>query len=54
MDGKWTDQQAQSLKKFQEAQKLEPTGSVNLRTLRALGFNRPLAELDQTPVSPTR
>jgi hypothetical protein len=54
VDGKWTDQHAQALKKFQEAQKLEPTGSVNLRTVRALGFNRPLAELDQAPVSRTR
>lgn len=54
VDGKWTEQSSQSLKKFQEAQKLEPTGSVNLRTLRALGFNRPLAELDQAPASPTR
>ena len=52
--GKWTEQHGQSLKKFQEAQKLEATGSVNLRTLRALGFNRPLAELDQAPTSPTR
>jgi hypothetical protein len=53
-DGKWTDQTAQVLKKFQEAQKIEPTGSVNLRTLKLLGFNRPLAELDQPPQATTR
>jgi hypothetical protein len=55
IDGKWTEQSAQLLKKFQEAQKLEPTGSVNVRTLRALGFTRPLAEIDtvgQAPRSP--
>ena len=39
--------QSAALKKFQEAQKLEPTGSVNLRTLRALGFTNPLAQLDR-------
>ena len=53
-DGKWTDQNAAILKKFQDAQKLEPTGSINLRTLRALGFNRPLADIDQVGPSPTR
>ena len=41
-DGKWSDADAGALKKFQEAQKLEPTGSLNLRTLRALGFANPL------------
>lgn len=45
-DGKWSDAVSGALKKFQESQKLEPTGSVNLRTLRALGFDNPLAELD--------
>lgn len=53
-NGKWSEQNSQSLKTFQEAQKLEPTGSVNLRTLRVLGFKQPLAEIDQTPPSPTR
>ena len=53
-DGKWTEQNAQLIKKFQEAQKLELTGSINLRTLRALGFKSPLAELDQSAPSPTR
>ncbi len=53
-DGKWTEQTAATLKKFQEAAKLEPTGSVNFRTLRALGFYNPLAEIDQIPpVKPT-
>jgi hypothetical protein len=51
-DGKWTEASAATLKKFQEAQKLEPTGSVNLRTLRALGFAHPLAEIDQATSSP--
>ena len=46
VDGKWSEAVAAGLKKFQEAQKLEPTGSLNLRTLRALGFNEPLRELD--------
>lgn len=54
IDGKWTDQMAASLKKFQEAAKLESTGSVNLRTLRALGFNNPLAELDQAAPAPAK
>ena len=45
-DGKWSDGVAAAVKKFQEAQKLEPTGSLNMRTLRALGFANPLAELD--------
>lgn len=53
-DGKWSEQSAALLKKFQESQQLEPTGSVNLRTLRALGFSRPLEEIDRTPASPTR
>jgi Putative peptidoglycan binding domain len=47
VDGKWTEGSSGALKKFQEAQKLEVTGSVNLRTLRALGFNNPVTELDQ-------
>lgn len=54
VDGKWTDQAAASLKKFQESQKLEPTGSIDLRTLRALGFANPLAELDQGPPAPAK
>ena len=45
-DGKWSDEVAAAVKKFQEAQKLEPTGSLNMRTLRALGFANPLTELD--------
>jgi hypothetical protein len=51
-DGKWSEATSGALKKFQEAQKLEPTGSVNLRTLRALGFNNPLAELDMPVAAP--
>jgi peptidoglycan hydrolase-like protein with peptidoglycan-binding domain len=47
VDGKWSEATAAALKKFQEAQKLEVTGLLNLRTLRALGFSNPLAELDQ-------
>lgn len=46
VDGKWSDAMSAALKKFQEAQKLETTGLLNLRTLRALGFTNPLAELD--------
>jgi hypothetical protein len=52
VDGKWSETMAASLKKFQEGQKLEPTGSLNLRTLRALGFNRPLVDIDQPPSAP--
>lgn len=53
VDGRWNDAASAVLKKFQEAQKLEPTGSVNLRTLRALGFTNPLADLDvATPAAP--
>jgi hypothetical protein len=46
VDGKWSDAMSAALKKFQEGQKLDATGLLNLRTLRALGFNNPLAELD--------
>jgi hypothetical protein len=45
-DGVWSDGTSAALKKFQAEQKLEPTGLLNLRTLRALGFNNPLAEID--------
>lgn len=48
-DGKWTDATGAAVKAFQESQKLEPTGTVNLRTLRALGFQNPLVDLDQPP-----
>ena len=46
-DGKWSDAMAEAVKTFQAAQKLEPTGRLNLRTLRALGFDSPLADLDR-------
>ncbi|HXG90516.1 MAG TPA: peptidoglycan-binding domain-containing protein [Vicinamibacterales bacterium] len=51
VDGKWSEAATAALKKFQDAQKMESTGSLNLRTLRALGFTRPLAELDQAPAT---
>jgi peptidoglycan hydrolase-like protein with peptidoglycan-binding domain len=44
-DGRWSDAVAAAVKGFQEAQKLEPTGNLNLRTLRALGLA--LTELDR-------
>ena len=50
VDGTWSEVTTAAMKKFQEAQKFEVTGSINLRTLRALGFNNPLAELDQGAV----
>jgi peptidoglycan hydrolase-like protein with peptidoglycan-binding domain len=53
-DGKWSEAASAALKKFQEAQKLEPTGSVNLRTLRALGFSNPIAEIDLPKVAPAK
>jgi hypothetical protein len=53
-DGKWSDAASAALKKFQDAQKLEPTGSVNLRTLKALGFANPLSELDQAAPAPAK
>jgi hypothetical protein len=46
-DGRWSDEAAAALRKFQESQSLEVTGSLNLRTLRALGFTNPLSELDR-------
>jgi hypothetical protein len=57
VDGKWTEATSGALKKFQEAQKLEATGTPNLRSLRALGFNNPIAELDRpapAPAKPTK
>lgn len=54
LDGKWSDQLSAELKKFQEAQKLDATGSLNLRTLKALGFNQPLADIDQQAAAVTR
>ena len=54
LDGKWSDQLSAELKKFQEAQKLDATGSVNLRTLKALGFNQPLTDIDQQAGATTR
>jgi peptidoglycan hydrolase-like protein with peptidoglycan-binding domain len=49
-DGKWSDAVAAAVKKFQESQKLEASGSLDLRTLRALGFANPLNELDRPAV----
>jgi peptidoglycan hydrolase-like protein with peptidoglycan-binding domain len=46
VDGKWSEAMTAALRKFQESQKLESTGLLNLRTLRALGFTNPLAQLD--------
>ena len=57
VDGKWSEATSAALKKFQEEQKFEATGLLNLRTLRALGFNNPLAELDlprTTAAKPTK
>ena len=53
-DGRWTDDSAAALRKFQETQSLEVTGSLNLRTLRALGFTNPLADLDRVPLPPKK
>jgi peptidoglycan hydrolase-like protein with peptidoglycan-binding domain len=46
-DGKWSDAVAGAVKKFQESQKLETSGTLDLQTLRALGFANPLNELDR-------
>jgi peptidoglycan hydrolase-like protein with peptidoglycan-binding domain len=46
-DGKWSDAVAAAIKKFQESQKLDASGMLDLRTLRALGFANPLTELDR-------
>jgi hypothetical protein len=54
VDGKWSDALSSALKTFQESQKLEPTGLLNLRTLKALGFNNPLADVDQPVASPKK
>jgi peptidoglycan hydrolase-like protein with peptidoglycan-binding domain len=53
-DGRWSEAATAALKKFQEAQGLEVTGSVNLRTLRALGFTNPVADLDQPAARPPK
>lgn len=50
-DGRWSEAAADALKRFQEKQGLEVTGSLNLRTLRALGFTNPLADLDRPPAA---
>jgi hypothetical protein len=50
VNGEWSDATSAALKKFQEEQKLEPTGLLNLRTLKALGFTNPLAEIDRPGV----
>lgn len=44
-DGHWTDKTTAALKAFQQAQHLAPTGTLTLRTLRALGFEPPIPEL---------
>jgi peptidoglycan hydrolase-like protein with peptidoglycan-binding domain len=51
VDGTWSDATSAALKKFQEAQKLAPTGLLNLQTLKALGFTNPLSDLDQPKVT---
>src|SRR5262245_37500807 len=52
IDGKWSEAASTALKKFQESQKLEQTGSLNLRTLKALGFTNPLGDLDHAAPAP--
>src|SRR5262249_15151145 len=52
LDGKWGETASAAIKKFQESQKLEQTGSLNLRTLKALGFANPLGDLDQAAAAP--
>lgn len=54
VDGKWSEGASAAVKKFQESQKLEQTGSVNLRTLKALGFNNPLGDVDQAAPAPPK
>jgi peptidoglycan hydrolase-like protein with peptidoglycan-binding domain len=49
-DGKWSDAVTAAVKKFQESQKLEASGKLDVRTLRALGFGNPLNELDRPAV----
>ena len=53
-DGRWSEAAADALKRFQEKQALEVTGSLNLRTLRALGFTNPLSDLDRGTASPVK
>ena len=54
VDGKWSEGASAAIKKFQESQKLEQTGSINLRTLKALGFNNPLGDIDQAGPAPPK
>jgi peptidoglycan hydrolase-like protein with peptidoglycan-binding domain len=44
-DGHWTEKTTAALKAFQKAHQLAPTGTLTLRTLRALGFEPPIPEL---------
>lgn len=50
-DGHWNTQTIDAIRKFQEAQHLSPTGTLNLRTLRALGFEQPMQNLAQPPAA---
>ena len=47
VNGEWSDELSAVVKKFQEAQKLDATGHLDFRTLKALGFVNPLMELDR-------
>jgi peptidoglycan hydrolase-like protein with peptidoglycan-binding domain len=44
-DGHWTEKTTVALKAFQQTHQLAPTGTLTLRTLRALGFEPPIPEL---------
>ncbi len=44
-DGRWTDDTADAVKRFQEANGLDATGRLDPTTIRALGFEHPLVDL---------
>lgn len=39
VDGRWGEETSSAVRNFQQAQGLEPTGELNMRTLSALGIN---------------
>ena len=53
VDGHWKEEDVKALGEFQQTRHLEPTGALNLRTIRALGFAHPLVDLAQAGGPPS-
>lgn len=47
VQGVWDQETSRALQNFQEAQGLEPTGNLNLRTISALGMDRLISQIMQ-------